>query len=170
MTKHPEPSKIREMCDLIEVANKKYHPDIDMNYIAVSKTECGTVCCHAGLFELALESKKTGDYAWYQDSIYPNKYSLYSKDDRVDYIGASKLIAKYLGFNSAGELTDWALTHRQLWGNSRGSLMFQDAYAFGTSNNTITVQRIIDHWRAVAGRIEKIQLYNCLILCYNTRQ
>ena len=49
---HPTPQAVRAVADKLEAADRKYNVEINMNVVS-AKQECGTVCCHAGLYALA---------------------------------------------------------------------------------------------------------------------
>ena len=167
---HPEPSRIREMCDMMERAHEKYDVGINMLEVSVDKTPCGTVCCHAGLFSLAKSTDENGETAW------PYKWENLGKDfeegpetDRltftalktsenvgkgwVSYTDGVHAMQMFLGHD---DLRMWAKRNSKLWGNPFGRYMFEDKMAFVPGSSSITVKDIIQHWREVADRIEEL--------------
>ena len=172
---HPEPSRIREMCDMMERAHEKYDVRIDMMETSVEREPCGTVCCHAGLFVLGTldEMEEKGDGTW------PYKWKKLGKDfeegeitDRLSYtiMQADRLLPEpwitystgvalmtsFLGLEYEHNLCNWAKENPKLWGNRFGKDMFADKLAFVPGSSSITVKDIIQHWREVADRIEEL--------------
>jgi len=64
------------------------------------------------------------------------------------------LLAKKLGFSSAGELTWWADSYDAYWGNFWGVLMFSDKRAFGKGfEETLSLKDIPAWYIGVAERL-----------------
>ena len=104
---------------------------------------CGTVHCHAGWYALACEwdggSPHLGD----------------DPDHVVDYRHGVRLLKRDLG--AAPDV--WAEENPDIWGNDWGGEMFGSAVAFGGPDGdpTLTVRKIVDHWKGVAGRMEAVE-------------
>ena len=73
----------------------------------------------------------------------------------------AKIMARDLGFKSAGELSRWALENPGIWGNKNGTYMFTSFAAFGvTDEGPITqlpLSMIASHWRQVALRLQSLE-------------
>lgn len=147
---HPEPDRIRFMCDKMESYIQDNDIDIFMDEPEIQKHPCRTICCHAGLFALSLEKV---------DKLYLSFGNLVG-GKLVHYNGFTKAVdnmADYLrpGFEwTQLNLREWAEKNPQFWGNKRGNFMFIDGSAFDTPGYRLSPQVIIDHWRLVAQRIE----------------
>ena len=162
--KHPDPEKIREMCDMMKVTSENYDIDIDMAESDITTAPgCGTVCCHGGLFAFAWYEARPG-YKFVEPSYYKHfgdDTQVFAEVDRhgmdkVTFEDGASLMAAFIDFPGHKSLGLWAEGNPHIWGNEHGALMFQSAFAFSEKNDTITVQKIIDHWRAVADRIETL--------------
>ena len=168
MKSKPRPQRIREMCNLFEKANEKYHVKINMGAMRITQPRtkrhlCKTSCCHGGLFALAIADKE-GYY--FDDDPLHKTISLHGEYKRwnlpVTYVSGADKMAKFLGFKNKAELGEWAGKNKKLWGNEDGRRMFSTlGIAFvGDSleydnHDKVTIDNIIAHWRGVADRIEK---------------
>ena len=166
--KNPKPKRIREMCDMMEVAHEMYDTDINMLHTTIDRTACGTVCCHAGLFVLARLAKKDQNdlwpFCWKNSpteglvmssdrlSYTGRQYSEVYDNPWVQYTDGAMLMALFLGFDSEAQLSEWADKNPFFWGNIYGGGMFSMHTAFGATR--VTTSDIILHWRGVARRIE----------------
>lgn len=115
---------------------------LDMGVGAVNNGhECGTIHCHGG---------------WYAIAAGLHKKKIVGFND-----GANKM-AEDLGFGKdLFNLTDWAHSNPDLWGNVCGIHMFGNAIAFyseGRPDGALSLQDIIDHWREVGVRLLRMEL------------
>jgi len=98
--------------------------------------QCGTVHCHAGWYAVAV-----------CDLSRPISFSA----------GVVQLVED-LGFSSVTELVSWAMVNVEIWGNTKGGLMFEYESAFyheeKRPRGALTLQDIIDHWTEVYERLK----------------
>ena len=134
---HPTPEAVREVADRLEQAANLYEPVIDMSIPTVAAV-CGTPCCHAGLYALALRKH------WPDGAL------------SACYERGTRWMAQDLGFQSSSGLRMWARNNPKIWGNTMGSSMFVSKLAFVPVSDPITVNTIVAHWRAVADRLEGV--------------
>ncbi len=133
--KHPDPEKCRQLGQIfLDLHIKKPEAEVDM--LETKFNQCGTVACHAGWYAVARGLNLTVDYNFQSSS-----------DD----------MAKYLGLEGGYELRQWANANNKLWGNRDGYFLFSSSDAFGVdslSYKPLTLDKIGNHWLAVADRIE----------------
>lgn len=182
-TQHPNPVKIREAMDLLESADKKYNIIPDMLEVFVKKRShkqkssraydqntnhpCSTICCHGGMFLLALAEQSSR--MRFEDTIDSETKILMYKDPTdkdkevtAGFTDGCKLLAKFLGFRYESDLIEWASDNPKLWGNDFGNVMFSSVTAFNFKPEPedilgeLTINDIINHWRDVANRIENL--------------
>ena len=135
---------------------------------------CGTAACHGGWYALAT----LGQVKWAKPPVDdPQQQDASSRDDEsAEYLyhddempmprmvgfsrGAERLARDLLGEGAHPiDLTSWAGLNPDLWGNVYGEAMFEGGCrgraAFDRGGDyTFPVEVVIDHWRAVADRIE----------------
>lgn len=112
--------------------------------------ECGTVACHAGFYALAKKRNKSG-YNWSEG------YFIGRLGYRVEYTEGADLLAEDLGMRHAEHLRTWAHKNPKVWGNEYGLNMFHSQLAFGERVMLFKLRTVIDHWLAVADRLQKVE-------------
>ena len=78
--------------------------------------ECGTVHCVGGWYAVANSDRQV-----IKDKI---------KNGRVGYDDGADLMAIDLGFDDGDFLADWAYENPEIWGNEKGSDMFENELAY----------------------------------------
>ena len=180
--KHPTPQAIREAMDRMEAAALKAHGTglVAMNYGTIQQGDglyidethidvCGTVACHGGWYALAAldglewENPIPGEKGAAPDYLIRSPEECGYTGYIASYAwGADKLAQDLLGEGSSQyDLQDWAHENPHLWGNEWGNDMFSGQSgpcAFGGSmfSDAFPLSVVIDHWRAVADRIEAL--------------
>lgn len=113
---------------------------VELSDINERYNECGCPGCHGGWALLALRPIK-----------------LLAESIEEDFAEGADLLAQYL-FNdvraSRFDLENWANENPVIWGNSNGYCLFAASSAFGQEDNVFHPQVLIDHWNAVADRLE----------------
>ena len=160
----PRPNRIRQMCNMLEAAAKKHHVRVNMLEptirLRASDNPCKTICCHGGLFALAMEEKN--DYRFLEGNLTENKFGMATT---VFFDEGADMMARFLGFCDSNDLREWAEINANIWGNPYGKNMFHAGKAFGLYRGIDdpmlkgicepTVEDILKHWRDVAKRIEE---------------
>ena len=174
---HPDPDRIREMCDRMEKAGKEHVVKISMlapriTQISKNQTPCGTICCHGGLAVLALCDLPMHfghrEYNNHNGELEISKRKTLNDNTNISYgyTTGAWLMARFVWGReeddegkplNGSDLQAWANEHPKIWGNRQGYGMFVRADAFGCTTRDIRVRAIIKHWRAVADRIEAAQ-------------
>ena len=129
---------------------------------------CKTICCHGGMFLLALK-EDTSNFSFEYNPYLYDAQTLYYKNSFIgkktsvpNFADGAELLAKFLGFTNIEGLKDWAVRNPNLWGNRHGDKMFSADVAFmedtvDQSNSCNgSVDTIINHWKKVADRIENL--------------
>lgn len=108
----------------------------------------GTIHCHGGWYAVANLDRISAEYIGYHDG--------------------AKLMASDLGGEIDDDLTLWAESNPDIWGNKFGLHIFSDVVAFKSKFNIFnflfrrnkirkeakSLQDIIDHWKEVKGRLK----------------
>lgn len=168
MSPHPEPAKIRELCDRLEktvadceAAGKP--PAVDFSEGAVVQYECSTTACFAGFAALALIEgtefflDEDGDRTLFlpegKDTIRDNVFHTTGEDAINNFLfGGETWVIRPRRATFDG----WAYDNPELWGNDYGNHMFfaEGFAAFDSTREEINMAVIIAHLRGVADRIE----------------
>ena len=162
-SRDPTPEACRAVAKRLRTAAEEHQVEIGMHVAVVLKGECGTLCCHAGLYLLARVSEanllKWGDpLDDPEEGRYKDLQTLRETQEVMAYFqDGADLMAWDLGFLSSQHLKDWACRRYDLWGNDDGAYMFSEWGAFGSDVNEIDVTRIANWWDGVADRIEYAQ-------------
>ena len=153
-----ESAKIREAMNRLESVMLSRDMIVDMEQGDIDEGPCKTYACHAGYYALACISEDT--------ELGRDRRMMFNKkaaQQNQAYEYGIHWLSKDLGFinESYNCLGDWAENNPDLWGNEDGARMFYCESAFGISvgneDYQFPLQRIIDHWRAVADRIDAVE-------------
>lgn len=99
-----------------------------------ARDSCHTPMCHAG---------------WYLIGATPKNKSIKSKS----YLDGQILMVEHLGFDKLYKLLDWAHLNPRIWGNKNGSEMFRSNNKAFNYDGTLTLAKIINHWKGVQERL-----------------
>ena len=141
---HPTPEAIRKVAARLQSVMPRDGSggQVDMQESEVDRNQCGTPVCHGGWYALAC----------YAEGRLQN--------ETLDYGVGVLSMAEDLGFDDDVYLAAWAQGNTGLWGNDVGAFMFSSPRSFGFKHgpgeSKLTLQHIIDHWLAVADRIEAL--------------
>ena len=146
-TKYPLPERFREMAQKYRdiYNNPELKAVLDFEKGSCLKTQCGTVACHGGWAGQALEINVNPSYGYYFIKGAVELSQFLFNDDSID--------EEYL--------EHWAEDNPELWGNSRGFVMFfrcgYESFGFDTYNkDDCTLESIADHYDMVANNIDEM--------------
>ena len=123
---------------------------VHMSEVDYTKTPCGSIACFGGHYAYA-KLKQANEVEFDINN------RLIVKEHTSAYMFGVLEFVDDLGFNTIDDLINWAMLNPVLWGNTYAGGMFNSgsAYGFMSTNRTITLSEIIDHWRQVADRVEE---------------
>ena len=162
---HPTPVNIRTIANkLKEMIPEARNGEVKMWSCDIYKEThiCGTVACHAGLYELHYALQNNNTYFFDRNGNEGNYYKVLCRRlgdghvTRINWKEGADRMARDLGFYNKTKLEKWAKENPKLWGNENGNSMFESNLAFGQLNDTLKLSEIISHWLKVADRIENI--------------